>query len=102
LPDKEMSCRIAPPPCEDGGDLPLPLFFFQTEKIAFTHIGVMQRSTGLAAFFLLVVLLFFMVGAVDGVGVAVDASLDAAAGAARAAAFFLFFFVFAAAEGTGG
>ncbi len=49
-----------------------------------------------------VVLPFFMVGAVDSIGTAVNASSDAAAGAAGAAAFFLFFFVLAAAEGTGG
>jgi hypothetical protein len=57
---------------------------------------------GLAAFFLPIVLLFFVAGAVDSVGVAVNASLDAAAGAAGAAAFFLFFFVLAVAEGSMG
>jgi hypothetical protein len=55
---------------------------------------------GLAVFFLLVILPFFVVGAVDGIGIAVDVLLDAAAGTAGAAAFFLFFFVLAAAGGT--
>jgi hypothetical protein len=41
---------------------------------------------------------FFVVGVVDGVGIAVDASSDTAPGAAKAAVFFLFFFVLAAAE----
>ncbi len=48
---------------------------------------------------MLVVLPFLVVGAVDGIGNAVDASLDAAAGAARAVASFLFFFVLVAAGG---
>jgi hypothetical protein len=56
-----------------------------------THIGDVRRSMGSADFFFLpVVLPFFMVGAVDGVGVAVDASSVAAAGAATGVAFFLF------------
>ncbi len=42
---------------------------------------------------------FFVAGAVDGGGIAVDALSDVAAGAARAAAF-LFFFVLATAGGT--
>jgi hypothetical protein len=41
-----------------------------------------------------------MAGVVDGVGIAVNALLDAAAGTAGVAAFFLFFFFLAAAEGT--
>jgi len=44
-----------------------------------------------------VVFSLFMVGAVDGFGVAVDASSVAAAGAATSMAFFLFFFVLVAA-----
>ena len=52
---------------------------------------------GSADFFLLVILPFFVVGAVDGVDVAVDASSVAAAGAATGVSFFLFFFVLAAA-----
>ena len=52
---------------------------------------------GSADFFLPVVLPFFAVGAVEGVGVAVNASSVAAAGAATGVAFFLFFFVVAAA-----
>ncbi len=48
---------------------------------------------GSAAFFLPVILPFFVAGAVEGVGVAIDALANAAAGAARAAAFFLFFFL---------
>ena len=62
-----------------------------------THIGDVRRSMGSADFFLPVVLPFFVVGAVDGVDVAVDASLVAAAGAATRVSFFLFFFVLAAA-----
>ncbi len=54
------------------------------------------------AFFLPVVLPFFVVGVVEGVGIAINASLDAAAGAAGAAAFFFSFFILAAAEGAGG
>jgi hypothetical protein len=56
----------------------------------------------LAAFFLPIILPFFVMRRVDGVGVAVDASSDAVKGTAGAAAFFLFFFVLAVAEGTGG
>ena len=52
---------------------------------------------GSADFFLPVILPFFVVGAVDGVDIVVDASLVAAAGAATGVAFFLFFFVLAAA-----
>ena len=52
---------------------------------------------GLVDFFLSVVLPFFVVGVVDCVGVAVDASLVAAAGAATGVVFFLFFFVLVAA-----
>ena len=52
-----------------------------------THIGVVQRSTGSAAFFFLVVLLFFAVGAVGNGGVAVDVS-------SGALTFVLSFFVF--------
>jgi hypothetical protein len=52
---------------------------------------------GSADFFLPVILPFFVVGAVDGVDVAVDALLVAAAGAATGVSFFLFFFVLAAA-----
>ncbi len=62
----------------------------------------MQRSMGLAAFFLPVVLPFFVVGAVDGVGVAVNALSDAATSSAQAGAFFYFFFVLAVVEGTMG
>ncbi len=51
---------------------------------------------------MLVVLPFFMAGAVDDVGIVVDALSDAGTGAAGAAAFFLFFFVLAAGEGTMG
>ncbi len=40
MPDKEMSPRIALPPGNNDGDLPLPLFFFQTDKITFANIGV--------------------------------------------------------------
>jgi hypothetical protein len=97
--DATQDCSAA---WQDDGDLPLPLFFFQTEKITFTHIGITQRLMGLVAFFLPVFLPFFVAGVVDGVDVAVDILLDAAAGAARAAAFFLVFFILAAAEGTGG
>ncbi len=43
-----------------------------------------------------------MAGAADGVGVAVDAFLDAAIGAAKAAAIFLFYLVLAAVEGNMG
>ncbi len=64
-----------------------------------THIGNVRRSMGLADFFLPVDLPFFVAGAVDGGGIAVDASSDVAAGAAGAAAF-LFFFVLAAVGGT--
>ena len=49
---------------------------------------------GLVEFFLPVVLPFFVAGVVDGIGVAVDASLVVAA-----AAFFLFFFILAAVGG---
>ncbi len=47
-----------------------------------------------------VVLPFFMAGAGEDVGVAVELSTNAAAGAAGAAAFFLFFFVLATVGGT--
>ena len=47
--------------------------------------------------FLPVVLLFFAVGSVEGVDVAVHASSVAAAGAATGVVFFLLFFVLAAA-----
>jgi hypothetical protein len=62
-----------------------------------THIGDVRRSICSADFILPVVLPFFVVGAVDGVGVAVDASLVAATGAATGVAFFIFFFVLVAA-----
>ncbi len=55
---------------------------------------------GLADFFLPVNLPFFVAGAVDGSGIAVNALSDVDAGAAGAAAVFLFFFVLAAAGGT--
>jgi hypothetical protein len=45
---------------------------------------------------------FFVAGAIDGIGIAVNASLDVATGAARAVTFYLFFFVLAVAEGTMG
>jgi hypothetical protein len=61
-----------------------------------------QSLAGLAAFYMLVVLPFFVAGAVDSIGIAVNVLLDAAAGAAREAAFFLFLFDNAAAEGTMG
>ncbi len=112
LPNKATSHRIAQgiqrpprrqrhtgPPNNDDGDLTFPLFFFQTEKITFTHIVVVQRLTGLAAFFFPVILPFFVAGAVDNVGIAGGASLDVATGAAGAAAFFLFFFVLVVAGG---
>jgi hypothetical protein len=67
--------------------------------VAFAHIGVAQRLTGLVAFFLPVVLPFLVEGAVDGIGITVDALSDAASGAAGAAAFFLFIFVLAAPGG---
>ncbi len=54
----------------------------------------------MAAYFLPVVLPFFMAWVVEAIGVAVNALLDAAASAAGAAAFFLFLFVLAAAGGT--
>jgi hypothetical protein len=47
--------------------------------------------------FLPIVLPFFVVGAVEGIDVAVIASSVAAAGAATGVVFFLFFFVLAAA-----
>ncbi len=97
-----MSGRIAPPPSNNDGDLPPSLFIFQKEKIISAHIGIVQRLTGLAAFFLKVVLPFFETGVIDGVGIAVNASLDVAVGAAGAAALFFVFFVLVAAEGTGG
>jgi hypothetical protein len=49
-----------------------------------------------------VILLFFVVGAADGIAVAGYALLDATAGAARAVAFFLIFFVLAEGGGTMG
>jgi len=72
-------------------------FLSFTRLVIDTHIGDVQRSMGSADFFLPVVLPFFVVGAVDVVGVAVDASLVVAAGAATGVAFFLFFFVLVAA-----
>ena len=63
-----------------------------------THIGDIQRLMGLVDFlFLPVVLPFFVVGAVEGVDIAVNATLVAAAGAVTRVVFFLFFFVLAAA-----
>jgi hypothetical protein len=58
------------------------------------------KVDGLDGFLLSGGLPFFMAGAVDDVGVAVDASLDTAVGAAREVAFSLFFFVLVVAEGT--
>jgi hypothetical protein len=60
------------------------------------------KVDGLGGFLLVGCLPFFMAGAVDGIGIAVDVSLEAATGAAGAAAFFLFFFVLVVAEGTMG
>ena len=62
----------------------------------------MQRLPGFAAFFLPVILHFFNVGAIDGIGIAVDTLLDAATGAAGAAAFIFFFFVLLVVGGTMG
>ena len=58
--------------------------------VVITYIGVLMRSMGLAAFFLLVILAFFMAGAVDGVSVPADASSVPATGVSFL--FFLFFF----------
>jgi hypothetical protein len=63
------------------------------------HCAKVDRLSG---FLLASCLPFFVVGAVDNVGIAVDALLDTAAGATRAGAFFLFFFDLAVAEGTMG
>jgi hypothetical protein len=52
---------------------------------------------GLADFFLPVVMPFFAVRTVEGVGVAVDGSSVVATGAATGVAFFLFFFIVVAA-----
>jgi hypothetical protein len=57
------------------------------------------KVDGLGGFVIAVILPFFVAGAVDGVGVAVNALSDAALGTAGAAAFFLFFFVLAMADG---
>jgi hypothetical protein len=64
-------------------------------SVVFAHIGAVQRSMGFVAFLLLVILPFFVVGAVDGVGLAANESSDVALGVARAVAFFLFFFFLA-------
>ncbi len=45
---------------------------------------------------------FFVAGAVDGIDIAADASLDTATGPARAAAFLLFLFILVAAGDTMG
>ncbi len=57
-----------------------------------------RRLTGSAAFFFFEALLFFVVGVVNGVGIAVDVSLGAAADGAS----FSLFFLVEAEEGAGG
>ncbi len=61
--------------------------------MVYTCNGIVQRLMGLVVFFFFVALLFFVAGAVDGVGVAVDASSGLAADgpAAVDTAFFPFF-----------